>query len=407
MTDREPEAGSCYREEQTRAWLSWLARGMQKHGQTVFLLEQLQPSWLGSHRQQLAYAVASRLAGSLLFGLACGVIWLASEPEWMTFALLFTTIGGVLAGLIDFVRLPDRHRTRTLVEAALTVLVFTLAGLAALIASLFVVLSVGALAGVVVDDSSATWLLLLAPLFGLVWGVGARRRSLTGDVRTVEVLTWSWRHAGLRAVRAGVTGLAALILILYLRVPWNEFRGVHVGEYANNKKILAWCTLIIFLVLLSTVFGGLRARAREMPTDPNQGIRLSIRSSLWAAVSGPVVAFVLLQAIVVVKYAFDLPPRDPAAADPRAILQSVATFALMGVAAGIVAARHYGGLAALQHYTLRFILWRRGDMPWRYARFLDHAAGELRFLQKVGGGYMFVHRYLLEHFAAMEETKAA
>jgi len=35
--------------------------------------------------------------------------------------------------------------------------------------------------------------------------------------------------------------------------------------------------------------------------------------------------------------------------------------------------------------------------------FLDYAAGELHSLQKVGGGYIFVHRYLLEHFAEMAE----
>ena len=35
-----------------------------------------------------------------------------------------------------------------------------------------------------------------------------------------------------------------------------------------------------------------------------------------------------------------------------------------------------------------------------YARFLDHAA-DLIFLQKVGGGYRFIHRLLLEHFAEM------
>ncbi len=46
-------------------------------------------------------------------------------------------------------------------------------------------------------------------------------------------------------------------------------------------------------------------------------------------------------------------------------------------------------------------------MPWNYARFLDYAAEELNFLQKVGGGYMFVHRYLLEYFAAIEQPKPA
>jgi hypothetical protein len=62
----------------------------------------------------------------------------------------------------------------------------------------------------------------------------------------------------------------------------------------------------------------------------------------------------------------------------------------------------YGGLDVIQHYIVRLLLWRAGAMPWDYARFLDYAAEELNFLQKVGGGYIFVHRYLLEYFAAMD-----
>ncbi|MEB3295717.1 MAG: hypothetical protein VKJ24_21415 [Synechococcales bacterium] len=47
------------------------------------------------------------------------------------------------------------------------------------------------------------------------------------------------------------------------------------------------------------------------------------------------------------------------------------------------------------------VLLELGLESWNYARFLDHAVDRL-FLQKVGGGYIFVHRMLLEHFAAME-----
>jgi hypothetical protein len=45
------------------------------------------------------------------------------------------------------------------------------------------------------------------------------------------------------------------------------------------------------------------------------------------------------------------------------------------------------------------VLWRFGAMPLDYVRFLDYAA-ERVFLRKVGGGYIFVHRLLLEHFAS-------
>lgn len=40
------------------------------------------------------------------------------------------------------------------------------------------------------------------------------------------------------------------------------------------------------------------------------------------------------------------------------------------------------------------------DTPLRYAAFLDYAADCL-FLRKVGGGYMFIHRMLLDYFASL------
>jgi len=58
----------------------------------------------------------------------------------------------------------------------------------------------------------------------------------------------------------------------------------------------------------------------------------------------------------------------------------------------------YGGLDVIQHLTLRTMLVRSGRIPGRYAAFLDHAT-RLIFLQKVGSGYIFVHRQLLDHLA--------
>jgi hypothetical protein len=63
-----------------------------------------------------------------------------------------------------------------------------------------------------------------------------------------------------------------------------------------------------------------------------------------------------------------------------------------------------GIFAVLQHYSLRLVLWRNHDAPLNYVRFLDHAAERI-LLRKVGGGYIFVHRMLLEYFASLEEEK--
>jgi len=57
-----------------------------------------------------------------------------------------------------------------------------------------------------------------------------------------------------------------------------------------------------------------------------------------------------------------------------------------------------GGLAVIKHYALRLVLWRNRYTPSNFVNFLDHCA-KLILLKKVGGGYIFVHRMLLEYFA--------
>ncbi|NES72290.1 MAG: hypothetical protein F6K24_47390 [Okeania sp. SIO2D1] len=64
----------------------------------------------------------------------------------------------------------------------------------------------------------------------------------------------------------------------------------------------------------------------------------------------------------------------------------------------------FAGLVLIQHFTLRFILWWRGYAPWNYARFLDYATERI-FLRKVGGGYIFIHQILQEHFAKIYSEK--
>jgi hypothetical protein len=62
-----------------------------------------------------------------------------------------------------------------------------------------------------------------------------------------------------------------------------------------------------------------------------------------------------------------------------------------------------GGLFAVRHYACRAILWLSGQGPWHYGRFLDSAADRL-LLRKVGSGFIFVHRTVLEHFASRAES---
>ena len=81
-----------------------------------------------------------------------------------------------------------------------------------------------------------------------------------------------------------------------------------------------------------------------------------------------------------------------------------------GVAAfltlNLLSAVWFGGLEAIRHFTLRFILFVRGDMPLNFVQFLDYSSTKLVFTERVGGSYCFIHRYLQEHFAQMEADAA-
>jgi hypothetical protein len=120
-----------------------------------------------------------------------------------------------------------------------------------------------------------------------------------------------------------------------------------------------------------------------MRVNPNQGIR----SSGWNALRiGLIVAV---------------------AGAPAGELVSGPIIALVvALAFGLLGSLVFGGKAYLQHYLLRFLLWRSGVFPWRAVRLLE-AATACILLQRVGGGYRFIHPLLQEYFASLAASSAA
>jgi NACHT domain-containing protein len=78
---------------------------------------------------------------------------------------------------------------------------------------------------------------------------------------------------------------------------------------------------------------------------------------------------------------------------------------IVGLVAGLIVGLVYGllcGLGAIvQHYILRFWLWRTHALPWKAVPFLDDATARIQ-LRRVGGGYQFTHRLLLDYFADLD-----
>jgi hypothetical protein len=67
----------------------------------------------------------------------------------------------------------------------------------------------------------------------------------------------------------------------------------------------------------------------------------------------------------------------------------------------VLAAWFFGGMELFHHYLLRVLVVREDVLPWRWTRLLDFSV-QLALLRRVGDGYIFTHRLLLDHLAKHE-----
>jgi hypothetical protein len=147
---------------------------------------------------------------------------------------------------------------------------------------------------------------------------------------------------------------------------------------------------------------GLSFSEIETRAVPNEGIHRSAQSALAVGLGvGPVFGLVVGWVIALGVVGFG--SLISLGAGTMVRLSEQGGWLLVGLGAGLAAGLgvglQAGGEACLKHVVLRLRLIRNGSTPWNYVRFLDHAAERI-LLRKVGGGYAFIHRMLLEHFAA-------
>ena len=416
----------------TVRWLAWLAGAMTRQGQTVFYLERLQPEWLPTPALRRRYALTDRLGAGLgaglLFGLLVGLGYglvlglgygLLGAPAGalaigLPGALAYGLPGALTAGLLGGsreTRFGDRWRLREIVRDAS--LAFLAVGLAGALA--------GALAGGlgVRWGDSLEWLVLKlsnrlvgelamtlsSALAGelpgaLVFGLaGALAGALAGGpgvrprhIAVVEALRWSFSHARSAAAVGLLSGLAGGLVFGLL---YGLAVGLAVGLPDALSTGLAGGLVFGLLggLVFGLVFGLAGALARggvedETKAVPNQGIR----RSAWAAVAVGLAGGLLSGLGVGLVYGL-----------LKGLPAGLAYGVGVGLAAGLAASLVFGGYACLSHAALRLVLWRSGALPLDCVRFLDSAADRI-LLRKVGGGYLFVHRLLQEHFAALGDA---
>ena len=309
--------------EKTIRWLSWLAKKMREHSESVFLVEGLQPSWLGTRAQRSAYGTAVALRFGLIFG-----------P-------IFGSISGSIFGLVGGL-------TGSVKEGP--------------IVGLLVGLAYGLLVG-----------LLVGLPVGQIGGLGA---GSLNHINPVEAMSWKWKQA------------------IYGSIPW-LYLVLVISVFGGLLGGLVWLLFGLlfglFFGLISGLVGGFTYTVKAGKVLPNEGIRLS-RNNALAASFIACSTIGLLGGLIAGAIAWLF--------TSWALLFGLSCGLEIGLFAGLIVGLNRGGSAVIKHYALRRILWRSGYTPFNFIEFLDHCA-RLILLKKVGGGYIFIHRMLLDYFADM------
>jgi hypothetical protein len=202
------------------------------------------------------------------------------------------------------------------------------------------------------------------------------------SIRPVETLSWSWLNVRKSLRSVGLTALSVVLFSVLLGVLLAIFvpaEGMGLGLWLLIM-FLSGLLLALMIGLLLVLFAGLTGGELSTRAYPNQGMRRSGRNAL---ISG-----LLVGSFVGFTVGLILLRGKDTRAYPAFLLAGQLSVGLW-----------YGGRSYLQHLILRVLLWNGDLAPLGYARFLDYAAERI-LLRKVGGGYIFVHRLLQEHFAS-------
>lgn len=210
--------------------------------------------------------------------------------------------------------------------------------------------------------------------FGLFVGLNGGLVVLSQEeISPLEKFSWSWQRARVGLISGLISGLFVGLFSVLVN-------GLGSELFFELFIVLG---IGLFMGLGFGLTSGLGSSEMVQRTVPNQGIRTSLKNGIFVGL----VVWLIFGLIFGLFVGLD-------------------SGLIFGLIFGPIAGLSYGGAACIQHFTLRQVL-RQGQVlrqerriPWNYARFLDFASDRL-LMKKVGGGYVFFHRMLLEHFAHM------
>ncbi len=205
-------------------------------------------------------------------------------------------------------------------------------------------------------------------------------------IQSAEHVEWKWSPKG----SVAMCGLILMLFSVFL--VWGFVTGHYKLDSTRVVQILLVCG--IGFVFGGVVFGVKRSDVIQRRSIPNEGVVKSLKSSALISIG-----FGLIALLAVVGSAIVLGV-TPGEITDSAKLRNSGFGALISVLVALMATAgaFAGGLdVPVKHWTLRMLLRTSERIPIRLARSLDEIR-EILLIRKVGGGFMFTHRYLQEYF---------
>ncbi len=206
-------------------------------------------------------------------------------------------------------------------------------------------------------------------------------------ITTFEHISWNWKLSWQKTKPMVIFALIGgiIITIIYVLIQ---------NEINLNEIISLLCGAII-VPIISATFDGLKNSELTNKKKANQGIWLSRNNAIRFGLGGCfIVSILFILLIVIIGFLSGVSSSEIIKSGLIILIIGL----LFGMTIGVILGMIYGGTTCIQHFSLRRILYRKGRIPWNYSRFLDYASERL-LMKKVGGGYIFYHRMLMEHFA--------
>jgi DNA polymerase III delta prime subunit len=245
--------------------------------------------------------------------------------------------------------------------------------------------------------------------FFLAYGLGGGDRLFASlpveGIEPTEMVVWSWsamvQDLGYKSLRSALVALVVGISVGVVTTMMSSLflldlaYGVHYGlVFGTISGLIVGIAGLLATMVKSGWSSDILPKEQHRRT--NEGILRSGKNALLGAcLFAPIGGIASGLACGIGFGLIGQLAAWPAIAMSFAVMLTLMLFVIFLTA--------HGAVAWVEHYTLRWYLSRAGYLPRELVHFLNDAV-RCELLLKVEGGYLFWHRLVREHFAALYQT---